>query len=206
MCVLLFDVFKHLLLEKTDILKICRKSKFLGEKNLKKCTIFEEQKGTRCIRENVYFGIIIFSCLSSAKQCLRFVLDCSTNKRLLSEFLWKWGWFQGHYERFPKYLDKKLKFQRTETRCCRWKSTDNNDIFLSLENPCTFLLAKEKTWKRIFDTNSELSTNSTEKQIMSFKTTVNWLFNDLCCYLVIGCSDWKIGVFQQTDVKGLLYP
>ena len=173
---------------------------------MKKCTSFEEQKGTRYIRENVYFGIIIFSCLSSAKRCLRFLLDCSTNKRLLSEFLWKWGWFQGHYERFPKYLDKKLKFQRTETRFCRWKSTDNNDIFLSLENPCTFLLAKEKTWKRIFDTNSELSTNSTEKQIMSFKTTVNWLFNDLCCYLVIGCFDWKIGVFQQTDVKGLLYP
>ena len=26
--------------------------------------------------------------------------------------------------------------------------------------------------------NSELSKNPTEKQIMPFKTTVNWLFND----------------------------
>ena len=34
MCVLnlLSDVFKHLLLRKTDVLKTCRKSKFVGEK------------------------------------------------------------------------------------------------------------------------------------------------------------------------------
>ena len=32
MFVLLFDVFKHLLLRKTDVLKTCRKSKFLGKK------------------------------------------------------------------------------------------------------------------------------------------------------------------------------
>ena len=56
-------------------------------------------------------------------------------------------------------------------------------IFLSLKNACTFLLAKEKTWKSIFNTNSELSQNRTEKQIMSFKTTVNWLFNDIWFYL-----------------------
>ena len=40
---------------------------------------------------------------------------------------------------------------------------------------------------------------------MPFKTEVNWLFN-IWCYLVIGCFDWKIGVFQQTVVKGLLCP
>ena len=33
MCVPLFDVFKHLLLRKTDVLKTCRKiNKFLGKK------------------------------------------------------------------------------------------------------------------------------------------------------------------------------
>ena len=31
MCVLLFDVFKHLLLRKTDVVKTCRKSKFFGK-------------------------------------------------------------------------------------------------------------------------------------------------------------------------------
>ena len=31
MCVLLFGIFKHLLLRKTDVFKTCRKSKFLGK-------------------------------------------------------------------------------------------------------------------------------------------------------------------------------
>ena len=41
----------------------------------------------------------------------------------------------------------------------RWKSNDYNDIMIVklLENACTNLLAKEKTWKRIFNTNSELN-------------------------------------------------
>ena len=62
MCVLLFDVFKNLLFRKTDLLKIC--------------TSFEEQKGTGYTRENIYFGITIFSYLSSTKPCLRFLLNC----------------------------------------------------------------------------------------------------------------------------------
>ena len=44
--------------------------------NLKECPSFEEQKGARYVRENVYLGIIIFSCLSSTKSCLRFLLNC----------------------------------------------------------------------------------------------------------------------------------
>ena len=31
----------------------------------------------------------------------------------------------------------------------------------------------------MFNTNSELSQTRTEKQIMLFKTTVKWLFNDI---------------------------
>ena len=74
------------------------------------------------------------------------------------------------------------------------------NIFLSPENPCTFLLAKEKTWKIIFNTNGELSQNRSEKQIMPFERIVNWLFNDMWRYLVFDCFDWKNGVFQQTVV------
>ena len=74
---------------------------------------------------------------------------------------------------------------------------------MSGENPCIFLLAKEKTSKRVFSTNSELSQNRTEKQIMLLKATVNCLFNDIC-YFAIGCFDWKIGVLQQIVVRGLL--
>ena len=73
---------------------------------------------------------------------------------------------------------------------CHWKTLKK-----------IFLLVKEKIWKRVFNTNSELSQNGTEKQIMPFKTTVNWLFNDIWCYLVIACFDWKIVVFQKTVVR-----
>ena len=80
---LLFDVFnslikeinrpvKHLLYyyEKLTLSKL----QFYRKENLKKCTTFEEQNDTRYIRGNVYFGIIVFNCLSSTKPCLRFLL------------------------------------------------------------------------------------------------------------------------------------
>ena len=70
-----------------------------------------------------------------------------------------------------------------------------------MENPYIFLLVKEKTCRRIFNINSELSQNRTEKQIMPSKTAINWLFNDIWCYLFIACFDWKIGVFKQTVVR-----
>ena len=134
-------------------------------------------------------------------------------KNHLSDFLKKWGWFYGHDARFSKNLCSKLKLQKTETWFCRWKNTDKKDIyiFLSLENPyffaSTFLLVKEKTWKRFFVTSSESSQNHAEKQFMPPKTTVIWLFSEIRCYLVTGWFDWKIGVFQQTFIcKGLLHP
>ena len=132
---------------------------------------------------------------------ISFNLFCTGDNKLLSEFLRKWSWYQK--QRFPKYLGWQLKFQKSETRFCRSKSTDNNDIniFLSLENRYTYLLAKEKTWKSIFNTNIELLQNRTEKQTMPSKTTVNCLFNDKWCYLFIAYFDWKIGVFQQTFVR-----
>ena len=48
---------------------------------MKKCTSFEEQKCTRYIRGNIYFGIIVFTFLSSAKQCLRFLLICFAREK-----------------------------------------------------------------------------------------------------------------------------
>ena len=38
--------------------------------------------------------------------------------------------------------------------------------------------------------------NRTVKQIILFKIAINCLFNDIWFYLIIGCFDWKIGVFQ----------
>ena len=44
MCVLLFDVFKHLLLRKTDVLKTFRESKFLEKKFWRNPLALKSQK------------------------------------------------------------------------------------------------------------------------------------------------------------------
>ena len=75
MCVLLFDVFKHLLLGKTRSQNVSENQSSQKE-NVIKCTSFEEQKGARYIHENFYIGIIISSCLSPTKPYLRFLLNC----------------------------------------------------------------------------------------------------------------------------------
>ena len=43
---------------------------------MKKCTSFEEQKGTRYVWGTVYFGVNVFNYRSSTKPCLRFILIC----------------------------------------------------------------------------------------------------------------------------------
>ena len=40
-----------------------------------------------------------------------------------------------------------------------------------------------------------------QKNKLPSKTAVNWLFNDIWCYLFIACFDWKISIFQQTVVR-----
>ena len=75
-------------------------------------------------------------------------------------------------------------------------------FFLSLENLCNFLLAKEKTWKCIFNTNSELSQNRTEKQIMLFTTALNCLFNDMLFSLwLFWLKNWR---FSTNSGKGFI--
>ena len=59
MCVLLFDVFKHLLLRKTDVLKTCRKSKFLRKKIWTNALASKSKK----VQGNVYlalFCLVVF--------------------------------------------------------------------------------------------------------------------------------------------------
>ena len=101
------------------------------------------------VRRNVYFGIMIFSCLSSTKPCLRFLLICFAREIK--------GFYQSSFGNevdftnvmnvSPNILVKKSNFKKTETQFCRRKSNDYNNInmFLSLDYPCTFLLAKENT-------------------------------------------------------------
>ena len=172
MCVLLFDDFKHLLSKKTYALKTCGKSKFLGKKTWRNALAWKRKRYKVYSRKPLFWHYSLqLSLVYKTMSQISFKLFCLGDKRLLSEFLRKWGWFQGHKERFPKYLGWKLKLQKTETQFCRWKTADNNNIiiFLSLENPCTVLLAKEKAWKFIFNTNCELSQNRTEKKLCHSK-------------------------------------
>ena len=61
MCVLLFDVFKHLLLRKTDVLKTCRKSKFLGKKIWRNALALKSKKV-----QGIFGETFILALLSSA--------------------------------------------------------------------------------------------------------------------------------------------
>ena len=82
----------------------------------------------------------------------------------------------------PNILAKNQNFKKLRHGFAD-ESTDNNiNIFLSLRNPCT--------WKRIFNTNSELSKNRTQN--LPSKTTINWLFNDIWCYYYILKRNLKI--------------
>ena len=72
MGVLLFDVFKHLLLRKTDILKTCRKSKFLGKKIWRNALALKSKKV-----QGIFGKTFILALLSSStNHCLRFLLNC----------------------------------------------------------------------------------------------------------------------------------
>ena len=152
-------------------------------------------------KEQGIFGETFILALKTVSR-ISFNLFCLRDKGLLSEFLRKSGWFQGQWT-FSQISWLKVKILKNwEKRFCRWKSTDNNEmnIFLSLENPCTFFFAKEKTRKRVFNTNSELSQNRTEKQMPS-KTTINWLFNNIWCYLFVAYFYRKVSGFQKTVVR-----
>ena len=170
------------------------------------CTSVEEQKRARYIRENVYLDIIIFSCISSTKACLRFLLN-----RFVREIK---GFYQSSLGNGIDFKDimsvsPNILAKNWNLKTLRHSFVDERTLIrMTLISFCHWktLAPFWKTWKRIFNTNIELSQNRTKKQIIPFKTTVHWIFNDTWCYLVIGCFDWKIGLFQQTVVRGLMSP
>ena len=112
MCVLLFDTLINRLIWKgmSNIYYWKKltfsKPRFPRKENLQKSTNFEEQEGTRCIRGNVLYWNYCLQLPFGYKTVsqISFKFFCSGGKSLLSELLWKLGWFQGHNERFPKYL------------------------------------------------------------------------------------------------------
>ena len=182
MSVLLFDFFKHLVLRKTCILKTCRKKKFLGKKIWRNALALKSKKVQGIFRK---MFILKMSFVYKTVSHIFLKLFYLGEKRLLSEFLRKWGWFQGHNEHFPKYLGSKLKFQKLRNGFVDERALKTTTVISSChwKTLVPFCLQKEKTWKHIFSTNSELSQNCSEKQIKLFKTTVNCLLNDIWSYL-----------------------
>ena len=78
------------------------KKQISPKENVKKSTNLEEQKGTSCIQENVYFDIIVLSCLSSKKACFRFLLVCFARE------------IKGFYQ---SYLGNKVDFRDIMNVC-----------------------------------------------------------------------------------------
>ena len=206
---------KHLLLRKTDVLK----TSIFSKKKLIKCTSFEEQKGTRHIRGKAFFGIIVFSRLS----LISFNLFFSGDKRLLSEFLREWGWFHGHNERFPKYLGYKLKFQKSETPFADERATITRTWTFSCHWKILFCLRKKRpenafvtltvNYRKIVQKNNLCHSKQPSVIVIYYSVLYctilfctilslsNILFSNIWSYSVIGCFDWRIGVFQQTVVR-----
>ena len=174
------------------------KLQFHWKESLKKCTTYEEQKG----EEGIFGQMFILALSSLAVFCLQncasdFNLFWSGDQRLFhfTDIMNISSNILAKNQNFKKlrhgFMDTRTMIAMALISSCRWKTL------------VPFLLMKENTWERIFNTDNELSQNCTEKQIMVLKTTLNWLFNDIC-YLVVGGFDWKISIFQQKVVRGLL--
>ena len=69
---------------------------FLGKKIWRNALALKSKKVQGIFGEN-YFGIIVFSCLSSRNLCLRFLLICYAREiKAFSDLPRKWGWFYKH--------------------------------------------------------------------------------------------------------------
>ena len=109
---------------------------------MKKCTSFEEQKGTEYILEA--FILTLSSSAVSTKPCLRFLLICfAREKKAFIRFPHEMG--------LMVKVSTKISAQNQNSKKLRHGFVDEramNAITLissCQENPYTFLLAKEKT-------------------------------------------------------------
>ena len=163
MCVLLFDTFNGCSSSIKEINRLIWKGmsniyywekltfsklRFSRKENLKKCTNFEEQKGTRYIWGNVYIGINVFSCLSSIKPCLRSFLNC---------FVWEIkGFYQSYYGNevdfrdimnvSPNIFAKKSKFKKLRHNFVDERAMINTTLMSSChwETLALFCLGKRR--------------------------------------------------------------
>ena len=176
---------------------------------MKKCTSFEEQKGTRYIRGNVYFGIIVFSCLSSTKPCLRFLLICFAReiKGFYQSSLGNEVDFTDIINVSPNILAKNQNFKKLRHGFLDERALITTTLISSCHYKTLVPFGLRKKWPENAFLTLILNYRKIvqKKNLCCSKATVNWLFNDIWCYLVMGCFNWKLFVLQQTVVRGLLY-
>ena len=80
MCVLLFVVFKHLLLRKTGVLKTCGKNKFLGRKIWRNALALKNEKIQGIFGKALILALLSSAAFPSTKQWLRSRLNCFVRK------------------------------------------------------------------------------------------------------------------------------
>ena len=156
------------------------------------------------IRRNFYFVNIIFSCLSSTKPCLRFPLISFTweIKGFNPSSLENEVDFTDIMNVSPNILAKNWNFRKLRRRFVDERAMIATTLTSSCH--CKTLLPfclRNKRPEKEFLTLTVSYCKIVQKNKLSFKTAVNWLFNDIWRFLVIACIEWKIGVFQQIVVR-----
>ena len=183
---------KQLLLRKTDVLKTCRKSKFLGKKIWRNALALKGKKA-----QGIFGGTFILVLLSSAAIfCLQnrvsiyLNLFCSEKKVDFRDIS-------------PNILAKNLNFEKLRHFFVNEKALITTTLISSYhwKTPIPFCLRKKKLENAFLILIMNYRKIVQKKKFMPSKTTINWLFNDIWCYLFIARFDWKVGVSQQTAVR-----
>ena len=173
--------------------------RFSRRENLKKCTSFEVQKGTKHIRENVNFGIIVLNCLSSTNLCIRFLLICFareikgfyqsslgnevdfTHVMNVSQISWLKIKISKNWDMY--FVDERAMVTTTLTSYCHWKTLV--PFCFRKKKPEKAFVTLTVNYRKIAQKNYAIQNNSKL---------------DISLYMTL-CFDWKIGVFQQTVVR-----
>ena len=78
---------------------------FLGKKTWKNAIALKSKKVKALLGKHLFWVYNLqLSFVYKTMSQISFNLFFLGDKRLLSEFLWKWGWFHELNERFPKHL------------------------------------------------------------------------------------------------------
>ena len=117
---------------------------------------------------NVYFVIIIFSCLSPTTQGLTGLLICFARqiKGFYQRSLGNEVDFKDIMNISSNIMAKNKYFKKLRHGFVQARAMISATLKSSCHWKTIIVIAKEKTWKNIFSTNSELLHNRTEKEIV----------------------------------------